>query len=204
MSPPPPSGRPRDPAVDERIVYATRSLLYEGGLDAVSIAAVADRAGVGRPTVYRRYPDRDTLALAVLFADLQGRLEGVLESVPDDGPIVDQLVAMARPFLAYYSERPLVSAALLRLAMFSPSPWKENLSGQLMGYLGWVGGRIAAAQARGELDAEADVAVFANTFFALYITTAIGGVQGHFATLEDQVETFRAMITQHVTGLRPR
>ena len=192
------------PAVDERIVRATRALLYEGGLDAVSIAAVAERAGVGRPTVYRRYPDRDTLALAVLFADLQGRLEGVLEAVPDEGPIVDQLAAMALPFLTYYSERPLVSAALLRLAMFSPSPWKENLSGQLMGYLGWVGGRLAAAQARGEIDPDADIGVFANTFFALYITTAIGGVQGHFATLDDEVRTFRAMIEQHVRGLQPR
>lgn len=204
MSPPPPSGRPRDPAVDARIVRATRELLHEGGLDAVNIAAVAERAGVGRPSVYRRYPDRETLAIAVLFADLQARLEGVLTDVPDDLPILDQLVAMARPFLAYYVERPKVSAALLQLAMFSPSPWREHLSEQLMGYLGWVGARLVAAQARGELAADADIGVFANTFFALYITTAIGGVQGHFADFEVLMSTFRSMLDQHLRGAGAR
>ncbi len=49
-------GRPRDHRVDVSVLDATRILLLEGGLAAVTVAAVAARAGVGKAAIYRRYP----------------------------------------------------------------------------------------------------------------------------------------------------
>ncbi len=48
-------GRPRDPALDGRILGATREVVAEGGVCAASITAIAERAGVGKPTVYLRW-----------------------------------------------------------------------------------------------------------------------------------------------------
>jgi AcrR family transcriptional regulator len=60
-------GRPRDPAVREGIEQACRDLITEVGYAALTIEAVAERAGVGRPTIYRRWPSKGHMVWEVLF-----------------------------------------------------------------------------------------------------------------------------------------
>jgi AcrR family transcriptional regulator len=66
-----PLGRPRDPAVDRAIIAAATQVLAEAGFQAMSMEAVAQRAGVGKPAIYRRWASKQDLVLAVLerFAD---------------------------------------------------------------------------------------------------------------------------------------
>jgi AcrR family transcriptional regulator len=54
-------GRPRSHRADRAILDSAVDLLCRDGLDGFSIEAVAAGAGVSRPTVYRRYSDRDAL-----------------------------------------------------------------------------------------------------------------------------------------------
>ena len=60
-------GRPRDPAIHEAIAAACRELIVELGYAGLTIEAVAERAGVGRPTIYRRWPSKAHLVWDVLF-----------------------------------------------------------------------------------------------------------------------------------------
>ncbi len=60
------AGRPRDPAVDRAILSATLELLGEHGYERMTIEAVARRAGVGKPTVYRRWSSKRDLVIDVL------------------------------------------------------------------------------------------------------------------------------------------
>jgi AcrR family transcriptional regulator len=64
----PARGRPRNPAVDAPILRAAFRMLIDVGYQAMSIEAVAAEAGVGKTTVYRRYPTKRDLVLAVLNA----------------------------------------------------------------------------------------------------------------------------------------
>ncbi|MEU1846618.1 TetR/AcrR family transcriptional regulator [Micromonospora sediminicola] len=65
-------GRPRSTRADEAIVEATLDLLAEGStVEALSIEAIAARAGVGKATIYRRWPGKEALLL-----DALGRLKG--------------------------------------------------------------------------------------------------------------------------------
>lgn len=57
-------GRPRDPETDLKILEATIDIISESGYPGTTIDAVAAKAGVGRPTIYRRYSDRKKLAIA--------------------------------------------------------------------------------------------------------------------------------------------
>jgi AcrR family transcriptional regulator len=66
-------GRPRDRRVDRSLLDAALALLAVGGPDALTIDAVAARAGVARTTVYRRWSGKDELVLAVLD-DVAARL----------------------------------------------------------------------------------------------------------------------------------
>lgn len=72
-------GRPRDESIDQAVLEATAQALDEGGYRAVSIEDVARRAGASKSAVYRRWPNRRRLVLAVLEARL-----GVIEA-PDTG-----------------------------------------------------------------------------------------------------------------------
>lgn len=66
------SGRPRDSRVDEAILEAVLDLLSEGvTVDAISIEAVAARAGVGKATIYRRWSNKHAL-LADAVRELKG------------------------------------------------------------------------------------------------------------------------------------
>ena len=62
LADPPPErggGRPRNPQIDAVVLAATRQLLSEGPYDKLTIEAVARRANVHRPVIYRRW---DSLA----------------------------------------------------------------------------------------------------------------------------------------------
>jgi AcrR family transcriptional regulator len=61
-------GRPRSPHVEAAVLEAVLDLLVEGGYDAVSFQRVAARAGVGQPTVYRRWPTKPELVEAAVFS----------------------------------------------------------------------------------------------------------------------------------------
>jgi AcrR family transcriptional regulator len=68
----------------QRIVEAARQVFAERGLDA-PLDAIAERAGVGQATLYRRFPRRDDLIVACFAPKLAEYAEAVEEAlrVPD-------------------------------------------------------------------------------------------------------------------------
>jgi AcrR family transcriptional regulator len=54
-------GRPRSTQSHQAILRTTLELLAEVGFDAMSIEAIAARAGVGKTTIYRRYTCKEEL-----------------------------------------------------------------------------------------------------------------------------------------------
>lgn len=56
-----PRGRPRDRSLDTAILTAALDLFIEHGIVGMSIEQVAKRAGVGKPTVYRRWSNKEQL-----------------------------------------------------------------------------------------------------------------------------------------------
>ena len=63
-------GSRRDPAIDEAVLAATRSLLVERGYSATTIDLIAATAGVSRPAVYRRWSSKAQLVHEAVFPDL--------------------------------------------------------------------------------------------------------------------------------------
>jgi AcrR family transcriptional regulator len=60
-------GRPRDQAARGNILKAALALLNEGGIGAVTMEAIAARAGVGKPTIYRAWPNAQAVAMAAFL-----------------------------------------------------------------------------------------------------------------------------------------
>jgi AcrR family transcriptional regulator len=60
-------GRPRRSATRHAILLATRRILAEGGVHGLTIEGVAQRSGVAKTTIYRRWRSKEDLALAALL-----------------------------------------------------------------------------------------------------------------------------------------
>jgi AcrR family transcriptional regulator len=60
---PSPRGRPRSAKAEDAILRAALEILDQVGYGSFSVEAVAARAGVGRPTIYRRWPSKLELAV---------------------------------------------------------------------------------------------------------------------------------------------
>jgi AcrR family transcriptional regulator len=85
--------RPAADGTDERILTAAAQMLLVEGLSGLEVDQVADRSGVGRSTVYRRFGDRNGLIAAAL-AHEGGRFLAVLASaVADVEGLVDEVTA---------------------------------------------------------------------------------------------------------------
>ncbi|HEX9066774.1 MAG TPA: TetR/AcrR family transcriptional regulator [Streptosporangiaceae bacterium] len=77
-------GRPRSEQADRAIIDATLELFAESGADGLCIEKVAARAGVGKATIYRRWPGKEELLLDALAALRAPLPEPKGESVRDD------------------------------------------------------------------------------------------------------------------------
>lgn len=60
-----PRGRPRDPEVERGILTAALDVFADGGFEKFSVESVATRAGVAKASIYRRFPSRVDLIVAM-------------------------------------------------------------------------------------------------------------------------------------------
>ncbi|MCL2535363.1 MAG: TetR/AcrR family transcriptional regulator [Nocardiaceae bacterium] len=92
-------GRPRDPERHRAVLVATTELLIEDGYEAVTLAAVARRAGVGRPLLYQWWGSKAALVQEALF-----RREPLsARNVPDGAPFAVTFTAMVRDMVVLHS-----------------------------------------------------------------------------------------------------
>jgi len=108
--------RPPSKAARAKLLRATAELLREGGVGAVSIEAVARRAGVAKTTLYRHFGGIDGLVFAAAAASVSD-VDG-----PDTGSLIGDLREIQRRYLdiARSSVNREVFAWMLTRAMHSP------------------------------------------------------------------------------------
>jgi AcrR family transcriptional regulator len=106
--PSPATRRPggRSAAVRARVLAAVGELLVERGADGLSVDAVAERAGVHRTSVYRRWQD-----VGGLLADSFGTDDGW--TAPDTGTLLGDLIALNREAFAALTADPPIVLALI-------------------------------------------------------------------------------------------
>ena len=87
------SNAPSDTA--ERILAAAASCVVDFGVDRVTLAEIARRARVSRPTVYRRWPDTKSIVAALLTQHIRGVMRDAPLLGDDRESLVRQFVTVA-------------------------------------------------------------------------------------------------------------
>ena len=93
-------GRPKDPAKRQAILEAAKAQFLSHGYEGSSMEAIAREAGVSKLTVYSHFSDKDTLFLEAVKAKCEEQLPQLFNHRDAQGPIDDQLLNIARAFLA--------------------------------------------------------------------------------------------------------
>ncbi len=75
-------GRPRNEGLRRTILRAAAELLEERGLDGVTIEAIAERAGVGKQTIYRRWSSRAAVLVEAFLSQ-----DDIAPAAPDTGSL---------------------------------------------------------------------------------------------------------------------
>ncbi|GIF26727.1 AcrR family transcriptional regulator [Actinoplanes tereljensis] len=165
----PARGRPRDPAVDERIVRAAVEELAGTGAAAFSLNSVALRAGVAKRSIYSRWPNRETLITAALQSlsvglapPRTGTLSGDLDALFDQ--IAETLSEPRQSILARYAAE--LSAHPEQYAVF-----QRDVIDQAMAV---IEDALVDARRRGEIRGDAPLPLAAEVF-----VSAIFGRSGY-------------------------
>jgi AcrR family transcriptional regulator len=176
-----------------RILEAARRLIAERGTQQVSLEEVAAAAGVGRATLFRRFPDRRSLLLALVDEHERALQAAILEGPPPLGPGAPpgaRLLAFADALLALTRDNRDVLVDLETTA-----PLARMRTGA---YAVW---HVHVAVLLRELRPDADLEVLADLILALY-----GAELQQFLADHRDPEVVRELLLDSVrrlAGVRP-
>jgi AcrR family transcriptional regulator len=159
-------GRPRSVEADDAILDAALDHFCDYGYDGLSVERVAACAGVGKTTIYRRYPSKLDLVMAALERAKEGA-----RAPEGSGSLREDLLAMARSYLVMLESPSIGRAIPMMLASRARS---DELAGA---HAEFVRARRAPGYelirqgiARGELAADADPSQIADMLFGALFT----------------------------------
>ncbi|WP_033344041.1 TetR/AcrR family transcriptional regulator [Catenuloplanes japonicus] len=110
-------GNRRDDAARIAVLHAADDLLVERGFGALTVDAIARRAGVARQTIYRWWPSKVEILLDTLIEDSEKRFP-----VPEGEPTVGEVRDYLRAFARFLDDDPAGKVLLALLAEAQHSP----------------------------------------------------------------------------------
>jgi len=159
--------------VSERILDAALELAAASGVQSLTMGAVAQRAGVGRMTVYRRFGGKLAMLTALGAREARRCIAELDAATPPEAPMIDQVALGFVVSIRLTREHPL----LRRLVRFEPESVLTALTeegGSLFVVARtYSAERLAEAQRAGVLDAGVDVHGAAELLVRLALSFAL-------------------------------
>ncbi|MEV4145626.1 TetR/AcrR family transcriptional regulator [Amycolatopsis sp. NPDC049691] len=149
------------------ILAATRELIVEAGYAKVSIDAIAARAGVGKQTIYRWWPNKGAVVFDSVL-ELSADPSGAVAALPDTGDLEADLRLVMRATVAEFAE-PAFEAPIRALnTEIAHDPdlaalYRERLAAPVDEA---KKDRLRSAQRAGQLAADADLDLVLEVLYA--------------------------------------
>lgn len=160
-------GRPRDPAMEQRVHLASCRVYGRLGWAGFSIESVAREAGVGKASIYLRWTDKTSLLVDALVSTLI-RTEDV-----DTGSLRADLTTLARHHVGYYVGD--LKDAALRMTTEAPltpelrATWEDWRESQVR----TARAIVRRGMARGEIAAATSVTLLLDALFGAALMHAL-------------------------------
>jgi len=138
---------PRWDATQSRILDAADALIATRGVRGMTVAELARRAGVSRPTVYRNWSDADDVVRAALLRRVVVILERFPEPATTRTEIVDDVLRFSELFRADPVYRHLLTEEPEAFTRYT----LERVGSSQRAILSWLAVSIRAAQQNGSV-----------------------------------------------------
>ncbi|MEU4829318.1 TetR/AcrR family transcriptional regulator [Streptosporangium sp. NPDC023615] len=151
----------------QAILAATRALVAEEAYEKVTIEAIATRAGVGKQTIYRRWPSKSAIVFAAVLA-LSEDADGQSITLPDTGDLQADLKLVMRATAEEFADPAfdrLIRALNTEISNDAALAveYREKLARPLEEA---KKARLRSAQKAGQLDANADLDLVLDVLYA--------------------------------------
>ena len=188
-------GRPRSERARAAILAAATDLLVSGRIDAVTMEAIAARAGVSKSTIYKWWPSPAHVILESFFNRARHTI-AVDEDASLQEVLTSQVLSLTRLFRD--TDAGLLMAELMAASQADPDI-RAALDEQWLRPRRQIGASLLrAAIERGELDARTDIAAAVDQIFApVYYRLLLG-----HEPLPDALAA--TLVRQVLDGLRTR
>jgi AcrR family transcriptional regulator len=192
-----PRGRTRDLAAHDRILDATFELLSSPNRSAIRIDDIAEAANVGKQTIYRWWPSRESVAMAAL---LRGTLSAT--PFPDTGSTHDDFETHLR-LVAELFASPV--GALIRGVVGDAQDSPTSAADFLSGF--WAPRRVlsvaclARGIARGDVRPDVDVELVLDALYGPLWTRLL---LGHQPVTPEFAAAILGLVWPQVRRLQPR
>ena len=155
-------GRPRSEAARQAILRTAHDILVADGLGRLTIEAVAERARVGKPTIYRYWKNAQELAMAALMAGQPG-----VEPAAPSGRTREKLYRQMDTLLAIFATPRGRQIALTMAAAEPDSEMARAFRTRVMLEQREAGRAILTeAEARSEIQSGADMETILDMLYA--------------------------------------
>ncbi|MBW2237187.1 MAG: TetR/AcrR family transcriptional regulator [Deltaproteobacteria bacterium] len=177
------AGRPRSEEAHQAILTATLELLAETGYSGLTVEGVATRAGVGKATIYRRWPSKLPLVIEAF------RRLPAMEEV-DTGDLVSDLQKMLRDYLQLFNSTPLAAVLPSLVGERAHNPeLSELLDPVLKGRRQPLTRALERGVERGELSPELDLELAADLIVGpIAVKLFFSGAKAHPRMVDPMVE----------------
>ncbi len=183
-------GRPRSTQAHQAMLQATLELLAEVGFDTMSIDAIASRAAVGKPTIYRRYSSKEELVADAIESFRQDVVIPNTGNLWDD---IDELIKNAALITLSPLGRKTVAMIISSASsnsQFAQIYWTKYLQPRRQAFAVV----LERAKARNEIQVDLDPGLVFDTMSAIMLYALI------FPTPESWEEYVRRALRLFLTG----
>lgn len=186
--------RRRGAALEAAILDAGWDQLIEAGYSSFTFEAVAERAKTGKTAIYRRWPDKEALLLAIVA----GRGLGTRFEVPDTGSLREDVLGLMRSLNRLGDSGAALLSTMLGAYFDETKPTLAQLRTQLLGDRSVAMAEVVRrAIERGELGADLPPRVLALPYDLLRHELIMNLGRATEETIVDIVDTvFLPLATQ--------
>ncbi len=169
--------RPLSPAqvmTRRALLDAAAELALAGGYDAVTMRAVAARAGVSPPTAYQHFASKDHLLVEVMIERVNGTTAAVAAKPARGTTAIDRTVATLRRAMRRVADEPNLYVAMMRAYISGVPEVAHVRTGMETSMQTWVDTALADTEVD---DRAAVVAILEAVLFAGMVGLVTGGKQ---------------------------
>ena len=182
-----------------RLIAAARELFRTKGFEQTTTSEIAERADVGKGTLFFHARSKDELLVMVFQEDMGRTIDRAFATVPE-APLLDQAMHVFNAMLKQDQREFELARIFVRELAFVKGD-HHGIDAVTQAFFSRMSVLIEQAQRRGEIKASVDPALLAYNMFALHFSFLVVWLGTGLRTPDPSKPSMRQMLEMQLVGL---